>query len=110
MPRHKKTYKPEIINREDITLLLKNAAVMCRNHLDQWAADHVPAKNRPKFKLKSTQTMREYTVAYAAELAEHVDEGFLLGEELVWSLVSAALYIHVTKTEGKKIELESLFE
>lgn len=122
MPRRKKTYKPEIINPEDITSVLKNASVMVRNFLDQRVSEALTTKGGEKsvtvhkrFKARSKQTLREITKMYYAELAAYTEpdgEGapFLLPEELCLSFCAAALLIHLTKVEGKRPDPDTLFD
>lgn len=115
MPRKKKTYKPEIVNPEDVTLALKNAAVMARNFLDQRMNEALTGNNLPRFRVRSKQSLREITKLYYTELAAYTDtDGItppaLLAEELCLSFCAAALLIHLTKVEGKKLDPESLFE
>lgn len=122
MPRRKKTYKPEIVNPEDVTLALKNAAMMARNFLEQRVQaalvnkDGSASEHKQKhFRARSKQSLREITKMYYTELAAYTDtDGVtppaLLAEELCLSFLASALLIHLTKVEGKKVDPESLFE
>ena len=121
MPKRKKTYKNDAVNPEDVTLALRNAAVLVRNFLDQRINEALtrgknPAKTQGKFRARSRQTLREITQMYYDELAAYTyppTEGeapYLLAEELCLSFCGAALLIHLTKVEGKKIDAELLFE
>ena len=122
MPRRKKTYKPEAINPEDITGVLRNACVLVRNFLEQRVSEALVKKdgspsehNQKRFRARSKQTLREITKLYYNELAAYCEtdgvvQPALLAEELCLSFCAAAFLIHATKVEGKKIEPESLFE
>ena len=119
MPRRKKTYKPEAINPEDITGILKNACVMARNFLDQRVSEALVKKdgspsehNQKHFRARSKQTLREITKVYYHELAAYCDADppALLAEELCLSFCAAALLIHLTKVEGKKLDADTLFD
>ena len=122
MPKRKKTYKPEVINPEDITGVLRNACVMVRNFLDQRVSDALVKKNgspsehnQKHWRARSKQTLREITKVYYTELAAYTETDgstppALLAEELCLSFCAAAFLIHYSKIEGKKLDPESLFE
>ena len=115
MPRRKKTYKPEIMNPEDVTLALRNTAVIVRNFLDQRVEAALKKdKTGSSFKGRSRQTLREITQMYYDELVAYTEDrdGFgpyLLGEELCLSFCAAAFMVHA-RLEGKKINAEDLFQ
>lgn len=119
MPRKKKSYIEVAVNPEDVTLALKNAVTMARNFLEQQVKIALVNKNgtqsenkQNRFRVRSRQTLREITKMYYTELAAYCekDPPILLAEELCLSFCAAAMLIHLTKVEGKKIDPESLFE
>jgi len=114
MSRQKKE-GPDVIRREDITLLLNNNFMMARNFLEQRVKEVLTSKELPHFKAKSSATLQEYTKCYTEELNGHIKDSLILPEEVVLSLLAAARLIHLTHIDTRgKMELlrntENIFE